>query len=209
MIVTTRSEFSDLDAREQNFFAERDVLAKAGLPNDRYPESLQELEIAEKLLSEELDKLSLAEHEQAVFDVHGLPQSRNDDPSNVDDYLKGMEQEIRNIRNKDAYEYAKYLNPDYVTDRSFCLMFLRCDWFDTKLAAQRMVYHFEKKKELFGSGEILGRDVRLSDLCDEAMLALSSGFTQILPKRDAAGRFILYISPVLRPKNVSQICCVS
>lgn len=184
-------------------------ISQSGLPTDRLPESVQEGELAEKLLSEELDKLSLVEREQAVFDVHGVPQMHNEDPPNFEALLEQLDLEIDVIRNKEAYDQAKKLNKAFVTDRSFRSMFLRCDMCDATLAAQRMVFHFEVKKHLFGDGEVLGRHVRLSDLSPKDLVALESGCIQVLPTRDAAGRSIIAMSPTHRPQDTSMEHCVS
>jgi hypothetical protein len=48
---------------------------------------------------------------------------------------------------------------------------------------------------LFGDSEILCRDVRQSDLNEQEMKSLNSGFFQILPNRDAAGRAVVFVTP--------------
>lgn len=207
--MVAKARLSDLNARERCFYADKEALQKSGLSADRYPESEKEIEIAEKILCAELEKLSLIDHEQALFDIHGLPQYHNEDPPNIDKYLQELEKELRMIEDKEAYDYAKYLNEDYVNDPSFRLMFLRSDLFDPRLAAQRMVYHFELKKELFGDGDILVRDVCLSDLNPSDIAALESGFLQVLRQRDAAGRPIFFTTPMLCPPDVSISSCVS
>ena len=123
--------------------------------------------------------------------------------------LDEMDQNVRKIRRKQAYDRAKYMNEAYVTDRSFWLMFLRADRFDANLSAQRLVRHFEVKQELFGDGEVLGRDIFLSDLNDDDMRALESGFIQLLPSRDSSGRSIFSIVPMHRPTDVELVNCVS
>ena len=66
-----------------------------------------------------------------------------------------------------------------------------------------------RKKELFGSGEILGREIRLSDLSEDDMETLESGFMQVLPTRDAAGRSIFCLTPSHRvfkhPENMVSV----
>lgn len=130
-------------------------------------------------------------------------------PEFVQQKLDEMDQNVRKIRRKQAYDRAKYTNEAYVTDRSFRLMFLRADRFDANLSAQRLVRHFEVKRELFGDGEVLGRDIFLSDLDDDDMRALESGFIQLLPSRDSSGRSIFSIAPMHRPTDVELVNCVS
>lgn len=199
-----RTELVDLDNRQRSLLGDRTILAKTGLNIDVNSPSFDEAAIAE-ILSAELDKMSLAEQERILFDIHGLPQGHNDDPPNIDDYLQEMEMEIRKVRNKSAYLHAKYVNEDYVNDRAFRLMFLRGDLLDVKVAAQRMVFHFETKKRLFGDGDVLGRDIRLSDLSNDDMAVLESGFLQVLPTRDAAGRTIFVAAPLFRPSRTTVV----
>lgn len=200
------NELVDLDEKERSIlsfpegddplvFDEDDLLIR---------DTFQDEKRAENLLAEEFEKLSLVEHEKILFDVHGLPQMDQEDPENVQDLMEDMETCINKIRQKSSYNKAKYLDEKgLATDPAFRLMFLRCDRFDSKLAAQRIVRHFEIKEKLFGDGEILARDVRLSDLSEEDMKALESGFVQIMPYRDAAGRSIFHIAPRYRPVEMS------
>jgi hypothetical protein len=121
-----------------------------------------------------------------------------DDPHYVDKCLHELKHELENTRQKEAYVLAKYFDDDdYVESRAFRLMFLRSDGFDAKLAAKRLVYHFECKRELFGSGQVLGREVRLSDLNEDDTESLESGFLSRLPTLDASGRSIFCLAPML------------
>ncbi len=198
-----QEELSHLDDQE------RGLLSFEQVPSVHdFPTSSLEEHLAEKLLTEELDRLSLVEHEKIMFDVHGITQINQEDPLDVDILLQEIENQINKIRKKPAYEHALYFNKEYIQDRSFRLRFLRCDRFDSKLAAQRIVRHFQIKRELFGYIEILGRDVRLNDLSPDDTIALESGFIQVLPTRDAAGRSIFSIAPMHRPETCSVENCV-
>jgi len=88
-----------------------------------------------------------------------------------------------------AYLRARHWNESYI--RESRLLFLRAERFDVQSAVQLMIQHFEVKKDLFGDGEILGRDVRLSDLSISERSILELGNMQVLPSRDVAGRTIL------------------
>mmetsp|Transcript_8574 Transcript_8574/g.21078 ORF Transcript_8574/g.21078 Transcript_8574/m.21078 type:complete len:491 (-) Transcript_8574:216-1688(-) len=90
-----------------------------------------------------------------------------------------------------AYKLALSRNPNYVKDPEFRLMFLRATEGDTKKAAKRLTRHFKTKLRLFGEDK-LGRDIVLDDLSDDDMEALKSGGFQVLKKRDAAGRSVLF-----------------
>ena len=101
-------------------------------------------------------------------------------------------------------------------------MFLRSELFNPKKAARKIVKHFDLKKKLFGCPDetpnvtgtdikidnddsnknkkketvhVLARSILMSDLNDDDMKVLESGFMQILPKPDAAGRGVIVFSP--------------
>jgi len=171
--------------------------------------SSMEVNAMEQILEDSFARLSLQEREKGLFDVHGLPLLDQEDPENTDVLLDEIECSLNKIRRKQSYDKAKSIRDgQLVKDRSFRLMFLRCDRFKTKVAAQRIVRHFEVKEDLFGDGEVLGRDVRQSDLSEEDMAVLESGFWQILPSRDSCGRPVLLIAPALRPNEASAKSCV-
>lgn len=212
--ATTDSGYAGGDHEELVHLAEaeRGLLSweQPHLPvDDNFWQYLDE-EFTEQLLTEEMERLSLAEHETILFDVHGIARTNDQsDPPDVDARLQEMDANIDKIRRKQAYERAKYLDETYVQDRSFRLRFLRCDRFHCALAAQRMVRHFQLKHELFGDGPVLARDVLQSDLSPQDLVALNSGYIQTLPARDAAGRSIVSIAPNHRPDTCSLESCVS
>ncbi|OEU14902.1 hypothetical protein FRACYDRAFT_241459 [Fragilariopsis cylindrus CCMP1102] len=102
------------------------------------------------------------------------------------------------------YEFQKY--PEYVNTKQFHLAFLRSARFDTKLAAEKIIRHFTQKQDLFGSNnsDVMGRDVKLSDLSKADKIVLESGMVQILPVRDTGGRFIFVLRPDIYPKVVKE-----
>lgn len=170
-------------------------LSKAdGLFKERFPETNVEGEIAEKILSKSLDGLSLDEHEKLILEVLGIVSLPVEDPAFIEAKLIEMDIEILNLENKEAYELAKQQNNQYVTNRSFRIMFLRSQCYDAKAAANLMVNHFERKRVLFGDGEILSREVRQADLTPEDRNALELGLVQILPTRDVSGRTVVFMS---------------
>lgn len=170
-------------------------LAKeAGLALDRWPESDEEAKRAEEFLAKDLANLSLDEHERALFDIHGITPVDEEDPASITQSLEKLQMTIDQIESKEAYDLASRINPNYVQSTSFRLMFLRCQDFDINAAAKMIVGHFEQKSIVFGSGEILAREVRQSDLNGTEMVMLRTGYLQILPVRDAAGRCIIALT---------------
>lgn len=162
---------------------------------DRLPETQTEADHIEEVLTNELNKLTLEDMDKVLFDIHGIPQVSDEDPDNVEDLILDLVRELGKVKVKAAFEEANYMNPDYVTSNEFRLRFLRCERFDPKRAAKKMVKHFEAKRSIFGGGEILGRDITLADLSADDMDTLEAGFLQLLPTRDAAGRVVITLSP--------------
>jgi hypothetical protein len=159
----------------------------------RLPETKEEYDFADKVLSEEFDKLSMDDRDKVLFEIHGI--ATDDDPEDLDSYYSDLERYLSTIQEKEAYEAAKYFDPDYIKD--IRIAFLRSERFDAKGAAEKMAKYFEVKKRLFGDGEILARDIRFSDLTEGDIEMMESGVLQVLPFRDAAGRAILLIRPEL------------
>ncbi len=161
---------------------------------ERFPfETLQEAQLAEDLISQGLETLSLNKHEKILFEVHGLDPEQDEEPQFVDRKLQELEKELERINVKEAYDLAKQQNPSYVDSRNLRLMFLRSRKFNCHEAAESLVQHFHVKRTLFGDGDVLSRDVHQSDLGPKDKLLLETGFLQVMPERDAAGRTILLI----------------
>ena len=163
-------------------------LESAGF-QESFPQTEEEADVVDDLLASELAELSVVEQEMFMFDLHGLATEIEESEELIETSLKEMEKEIQKIQKKPAFEKAIKMNPGHVCSRQFRLQFLRCEFFNCKYAAKRLVFHFEKKEMLFGDGQVLGRDVQLSDLSSPQDIEhVKSGGIQILPTRDIAGR---------------------
>mmetsp|Transcript_8514 Transcript_8514/g.17761 ORF Transcript_8514/g.17761 Transcript_8514/m.17761 type:complete len:477 (-) Transcript_8514:73-1503(-) len=147
----------------------------------------------------ELNKLSIRERDEVTYDVHGVKDILNEDPTFIRDSIKSCEFELRAIPqdNKKAYLYALDQNPDYVMNEKVLLMFLRAVQFNTKAAASRFVAYFQMKLELFGRDK-LGRDIRVDDLNEDDIGCLESGYAQVLNLRDRADRAVFVLMPMIR-----------
>lgn len=111
----------------------------------------------------------------------------------VQDALKDLADELDKMpsNRKRALEKAVEMSPEYVQNRNFRLKFLRAEQFDASLAATRMALHFEEKYELFGE-EKLGREILLSDLNEDDMESIRTGYLQILPDLDFGNRKVIF-----------------
>ncbi|CAJ1934427.1 unnamed protein product [Cylindrotheca closterium] len=169
-------------------------LESAGF-QESFPQTDEEADVVDDLLAHELEELSVTEQEKVAFDLHGLAAEIEETEELIETSLKEMENEIQKIKKKPAFEKAMKMNPGHVCNRQFRLQFLRCEFFICKNAAARLVFHFEKKEMIFGDGDVLGRDVRLSDLSQQDLMSMQSGALQILPTRDITGRSVLVWMP--------------
>ncbi|CAJ1951278.1 unnamed protein product [Cylindrotheca closterium] len=166
-------------------------LEQAGC-QQRFPGTAEEAESVEELLVDEMSKLTMLEQNIVSFEVHGIALEIEETEDLITQSLSEMEKALQQIkRNKSAYEKALNMNPEYVGSRSFRLQFLRCEAFNCNNAANRLRLHFQQKEELFGSGDVLVRDVRLSDLDESALEIFKSGALQMLPTRDVRGRPVM------------------
>mmetsp|Transcript_13215 Transcript_13215/g.23626 ORF Transcript_13215/g.23626 Transcript_13215/m.23626 type:complete len:382 (-) Transcript_13215:433-1578(-) len=111
----------------------------------------------------------------------------------VRDALTDLHIEIDELPSKQSYALRKALrmSPEYVMNRNFCLKFLRAEQFDAPLAAVRMALHFEEKLSLFGQ-EKLVREILLSDLDEDDMDCLKTGYLQVLKELDFGHRRVIF-----------------
>jgi hypothetical protein len=155
------------------------------------------------LIANELSAMSIQEREQSYYDVHGVSDTIDETPEFVQAKLKELDYELTMLsKNKDAYLLAEAQDREYVTNINFRLKFLRADTFETKIAAQRLVFFFEEKLKLFGP-EKLARDIKISDLDEADIIWLESGIAQLLPQRDRSGRCVLAWIVDNRPNSSS------
>jgi hypothetical protein len=178
---------------------------RKGLEGLRDAALSEKKESIESSLAKELNQLSLAEREKAYYDLHGVADAIEERPEFVDNCLTDLESEICKLEdNKNAYEMAKKVNPEYICGRSFRLKFLRAERFLPKNAATRLVGFLEEKLKLFGP-KPLTRELLLSDLNQDDMALLRLGFLSIVPLRDSAGRVVTVQVPFFRRESTVEI----
>lgn len=114
------------------------------------------------------------------------------------------------IKHKPAYEKAQHLFPSttYINSTEFRLIFVRCELFDARKAAIRLLTYLEVLDEAWSSNNgrngdstnanfFLERYVRISDFeldGDPATFhVLNEGIFQVLPGRDRSGRRIMAV----------------
>ena len=145
------------------------------------------------LLAHELNQLSVTERDQLNEEIHGvLDQSQNETPELLKTSLEQMAFELASIPaspSNEAYRASLRFPKSYVHTDDFHLIFLRCDFFDAKSAAERLQYYLEQIHWCFGD-KVLQRTIRLSDFDEKSLKFFRAGYQQVLPGFDRTGRRI-------------------
>jgi hypothetical protein len=97
------------------------------------------------LVASELNQLSFEERRTVFEDIHGVTHIEEESPKLIQGLLAQLKEEMSRTRGRSAYDKALFLSPSYVNDPAFCLMFLRSEHYNVRLAAQRLVAHFNWK----------------------------------------------------------------
>jgi hypothetical protein len=148
------------------------------------------------LLSKELQSLSIQKRTKVQEEVHGVTNlCPEENPAMMEEALKSMQQHLDAIQTKQVYDQLSPLS--YLHTNEWRLKFLRCELYDCKMAAERLVRFTEYMHQEYDL-EVLERPLKLSDLetkCGtrgkEVMNSLKSGHTQLLPFRDRSGRRVI------------------
>ena len=148
-----------------------------------------DIDHVDSMIAQQMSNMTVQDREQALLDIHGISPIIEETPELISTRLMEMESHIRNQLYREAYDIAESMNPNYVRDPEFRLMFLRADLFDTQNAALRLIRHFEAKRDLFGV-EKLTQDITQDDLDKEAMDALHDGYAQYLRTPDKNNRVV-------------------
>lgn len=146
---------------------------------------------AEGLIAKEL--LLIPFHERNAIDeeVHGVHNiSPNETPELLQLSMYLLSIELSKIPDKPAFDKSQRLFPNdtYVNTVDFRLRFLRCEIFDAKKAAIRMVTFLDFLDDLFDGNYVLRRPIEITDLSKVEMKILRTGICQLLPYRDRSGR---------------------
>jgi hypothetical protein len=149
----------------------------------------------DQMLSKEMQSLSIVDRTKVQEEIHGVSNlCPEETPEMVEKALKSMQQHLDCIQHKPIYDQ---LSPfSYLYTREWRLRFLRCELFDCKKAAVRLI-RFTEYMEREYDMEVLERPLRLSDLqsksggrAKEVMDSFRSGHSQLFPFRDRSGRRI-------------------
>jgi hypothetical protein len=155
----------------------------------------------DSLIAQEMNQMSLKERDLVYEQIHGVETLVDETPDFLSECLVALDQELRKITKKPAYDSAEQISIDYVEDPKFRLMFLRAEYYKAKPAATRLVRYMEGKLKMFGQ-DALTRNLFLSDLGEDGKTCLKTGAMQILPQRDKSGRAIMFDMHAIVPNCV-------
>ena len=165
-------------------------------------------------IAEALNKLSLKEREEILYNMHGVGEAFEETPEIVRRGLEEFEQCLDGMQGKrkaSAYRTALSVSKEYVEREDLILLFLRSQRFDAKRAARRFLLHFDKKLQLFGKPKLC-KDITQDDLCRDDLDCMRNGHLQVLPSRDSLGRPVLVSLPGFvkygKLDNVVSILCI-
>ena len=150
-----------------------------------------------EILSKELHAMSFQDRVQIQEEIHGVGDvCPIETPEMVEEALQSMQHHLNAINPKSIYD--KISPYSYIHTREFKLRFLRCELYDCKKAAERLVRFTEYMYEEYDM-EVLERPLQLSDLetktgpnGSEIMKSFKTGHSQFLPFRDRSGRLVLF-----------------
>ena len=143
------------------------------------------------LLAYELNQLSFIERDMLNEEIHGVRDRYPEEtPQLLSDSLEKISIELDCIKHKPAFEISQTFPNTYVNTDEFRLIFLRCETFDVKKAAARIVAYLDLIHLAFGE-KFLERDMYLTDFDEKLSKFTRAGFFQILPGRDRSGRRIV------------------
>ena len=118
-------------------------------------------------LQQELSRMGGENREQALSDISGgSSHVAEEEPEFLQAALVRLEEELRSIQKKDAFDLAQLICPDYVNSDNFRLTFLRADRFESGLAARRLVKYWDRKISLFGEDRAF-RPLTIADMLVE------------------------------------------
>jgi len=132
---------------------------------------------------------------------YGQLNPKEETPEFVRDQLQDLEKELSDISDakKSGYLEAQEKSPG-LCDDAFKLQHLRCEIFNVKPAAKRIVAYWDKRLEIFGP-ERAFLPLTLSHALKDDTSSLHVGFLRNTLQKDDAGRAILFVDPSRFPPD--------
>eukprot|EP00980_Cylindrotheca_fusiformis_P028367 scaffold22595_cov102-Cylindrotheca_fusiformis.AAC.4 len=181
-----------------NRLEEENNFSESAVPSDVDVNKSDFNETEVKELASKVSEIALEEREAALFDMHGVAPTLDEDPEMLSTSLQEMNGILTNMlcwKQASAFKLAESQAPEYTRNEKLLLMFLRCQKFHANAAATRMITFFRQKLSLFGPEKLCKETIRQSDLDPWDWICVSDGSFQLLPRRDHAGRAQLIYFP--------------
>lgn len=175
------------------------------------------------VIAKDFTKLSFRDRNAIYEEIHGVANlAPEETPEMITEAMNQLSIELDGIQYKPAFDKSQQWNQSlpsrvdctqsiysynersiaglthttYVNTVDFRLRFLRCELFNAKNAAYRLVNYLEMILNLYEDEELLRRPIGLIDLkSKEERDCLKSGYHQLLPFRDRSGRRIVAMVP--------------
>jgi len=175
------------------------------IPPSAFPSATTKSESIDMMLAKELNKLSFKEREVISEEIHGIAVKhvaeetttiRSKAFQDLDTELKklcetkgGVGEMAHAFHRSQELFGSSHDQGTYLNTKIIRIMFIRCDRFDCKKAAERICRFANLMYNLYGDNG-LERLAKLSDLDDKEMAVMKQGHCQVLPSRDRSGRRI-------------------
>eukprot|EP00980_Cylindrotheca_fusiformis_P016370 scaffold4880_cov106-Cylindrotheca_fusiformis.AAC.4 len=170
---------------------ENNNFSETAVPDNLDVNELDFNETEVKDLASKVGEIALNEREAGLFDMHGVAPTLEEDLEMLSKSLKDMNELLTNMvswKQASAFKLAESDSPEYARNEKLLLMFLRCENFNVKAAATRLLVFFQHKLSLFGPEKLCKETIGQSDLDTEDLATVTAGCWQLLPRRDHAGR---------------------
>jgi hypothetical protein len=184
------------------------ILKKESNAMDSSEFELGKMMEVDSIIAQHMLELSHEDREKAYLDLHGVSNKIEETPELITRALDLMDLNIRSEHEKDAYNLAESLDATYVQNVAFRLKFLRGERFDSFMAAEKLLKHFELKKKLFGVAKLV-KNITMDDMCKDSIEVLYNGIVQWLPMKDPSGRTVSILFPGYSQIKKSVECRVS
>ena len=165
----------------------------------------------DEYIAEDFLNLSIDDRNKVAEEINGVHcMALEETPEMLESALAKLNIELDALpyKKKVGFQLSQSLLKTYINDDDFRLRFLRCELFDQREAAVRLVKYCDFVLELFGSFA-LERHIQLSDFDKKEMKWLQMGYIQLMPFRDQSGRRIIlqiFDSNILR-EQVTRVSC--
>jgi len=165
------------------------TVADSGTPA---PPSTGTTGFGDEQMAREHAEASQEEHDQANRDLYGIEDYVIDETDEfLEESFRLLDEAIQDVEEKEAYELASFVNPDYITSKKFRIMFLRAERFDIPKTAVRIVKYWDRKVQLFGTDNAF-KPLSILDFPAQDEVALWSAGLSLLNARDSVGRALAF-----------------